>query len=255
MANPVTVEICAQLNQHLGDLYTLPVHALSLPVADYRDQLGEQESQALASMAEKRRHEYSSGRFCAHQVLHSAGVPRGRDGHYDIAIGQEREPCWPAATKGSITHTNQIAAAAVCVDPACRSLGLDIESVQPLDDGVLKIIAAADELTEIHDALASQQSLDSAGRSNSAAVADTSACLAFSAKESVFKCLFPLYRQWLDFSQVQVRLSCVTLTTAQVLHGQFAVELTNRGAAAIDIRQLRGRFIQLQGFIITTAEL
>lgn len=218
-----------------------------MPVADYRDQLGLQESQNLVRMAEKRWCEYSTGRHCAHQMLQAAAVPTGSASRYDIAIGQEREPCWPAGAKGSITHTEDIAAAVVCRDDACASLGLDIERVQSLEEGVLKIIAATDELQRIQSEIALG--------GETAALADTSACLAFSAKESVFKCLFPLYRHWLDFSQVRIRLSDVTYTGPQFLTGQFAAEFTDRNAVAIDLRQLRGQFMQMHGFIVTTTEI
>lgn len=275
------LEACSTLNrQILSRLFAANVEAVAMPVADHREQLGELESRSVSRMVEKRLREYSTGRYCAHKALQATLTADQASScnvsHYDIAIGSEREPCWPDGVRGSIAHTNDIAAAVVTNDPACRSLGLDIEPLQQLEDGVLKIIADQEELTAVYQQL--EQQLQFAGswavcdESNTGHLPETAACLVFSAKESIFKCLFPVYRHWLDFREVRVLLEELSVTQCDVTstaaglnnnaagmgecwQGHFRAELTGGCAAAIDVGQLRGQFAVLHGFVVTTAEL
>src|SRR3954466_8638481 len=62
----------------------------------------------IASAVEKRRLEFGRGRQCARAALRRLGVPDG-----PLPSGSQREPLWPAAAIGSITHTEGLCVAAV----------------------------------------------------------------------------------------------------------------------------------------------
>jgi enterobactin synthetase component D len=102
-------------------------------------------------------------------------------------------PIWPDGVVGSITHAGGFAAAAVA--RAADIAGLGIDSEQIIDP------------TAAHD-IADICMVDEAGLFK--AVHGRSFCefctLVFSAKEAVFKCLFPLTRKFFEFSDVQITL-------------------------------------------------
>lgn len=256
-------DLCLQLDQGLlAALYQAPVFCSVKPIADYSVELGEQENHATPRMALSRRDEFSTGRHCAHQALlaANAGLPR------DIAMGRDREPCWPNGIRGSISHTKELAAAVVADASGGRSLGLDIERQQVLEPGVTSIIAGEEELRNISVFL--WQSLQNnpgwqSGNNTVTSLPQLAACLAFSAKESIYKCLFPVHREWLDFKQVSIELLELASDDSKslcsshegLLIGAYAASLTDGYASAIDMALLSGRFLLYRGMIITATEL
>ena len=127
------------------------------------------------SGAAKRQCEYLAGRLCAREALHSL------TGQPDIPIiGVDRAPCWPDGVAGSITHSHGQAAALVGYTAHWRSLGVDLERVlrpersqrllgEILTPGERERLNRLDPT--LHPWLVS---------------------LTFSAKESLFKALYPL---------------------------------------------------------------
>lgn len=154
-------------------------------VGDHTDSLFEAELAGVAAMAERRRNTFSSGRATARAALSEAGLgaaalPRGDDGSV----------VWPAGIIGSVTHTDSWAVAAVAVPAMCeaRSIGIDLEKIQPLDAGVLKMIARDNEVAELMET----------GKKRWHATA------LFSFKESLYKCLRPSYGQFIEFHDVEL---------------------------------------------------
>lgn len=127
--------------------------------------------------------DYRVGRACARRALgylgHSGDVARGRDG----------EPLWPADVLGSITHCSAYAAAAVTVAPL--SVGIDVERNVALGRGVVERIATVAERAWLNAA-------DTGGIHWPAVL--------FSAKESVYKALFPLVKRLIGFQDVELHL-------------------------------------------------
>jgi 4'-phosphopantetheinyl transferase EntD len=152
------------------------------------------EEAAIARVVEKRRRGFAFGRACARAAL-------GRD--VAIAVGQGGAPVWPAGITGSITHTDEHAAAAVGRVP----IGIDLES--------LAHAARTPDLLAMV-ALPSERALPAA--------------LVFSAKESVYKCLYPTGGHFLDFHDVELAFGDGTFTLVraahytQVVHGRFAID-------------------------------
>lgn len=177
---------------------------VSLPDEREEDFLFPEEANLAAKMQEKRKREFLTGRRAARQALLLSGgevspIPQGRRG----------EPLWPPGFRGSITHTKGLLAAA-CLREAeqfsavgmavqqkkAQSVGLDLERVdRVISEAAWQHILSANE---VH---------------THAAVTDpVQRLVLFSAKESLYKALYPLCGEFfgctdaeLEWLQVQPR--------------------------------------------------
>jgi len=142
--------------------------------------------QALRQATEKRQREFFAGRWCAEQALLCLGA-----GSTHVGMAEDRAPIWPDGVVGSITHTGDFAAAAVAWAADIAGLGIDSE----------RIIgpAAARDIADI--CMVDEATLFEAPHGRSFCEFCT---FVFSAKEAVFKCLFPLTRKFLEFSDVRI---------------------------------------------------
>ncbi|MDH4023164.1 MAG: 4'-phosphopantetheinyl transferase superfamily protein [Gammaproteobacteria bacterium] len=136
-------------------------------------------------MAPRRLLEFTAGRTCAHEALALIGSPS-----HGVPIGPQREPVWPRGVVGSISHSGDLAVAAVAPATLLHAIGIDIEPALPLDADLLGRICRPAELARL------RRGPDTALRAK----------LVFSAKESVYKCLWPTTRQFLEFSDVEIVL-------------------------------------------------
>ncbi|MDP9051853.1 MAG: 4'-phosphopantetheinyl transferase superfamily protein [Acidobacteriota bacterium] len=160
----------------------------------------------------KRREEFTAGRTCARNALAMLGSPS-----LPLLQGEWREPLWPQGITGSITHCNHYCAASVARVEDCRSIGIDAELNEPLESGLLSMIASDREREWISQAM------------------DPSICwdrLLFSMKESIYKAWYPLERCWLGFEEAEIEvdvesqsflvtLLATTSVCPAVLHGAF----------------------------------
>ena len=162
------------------------------------------EEAAIARVAPRRRRTFAFGRACARRAL-------GRE--VAIAIGQGGAPCWPAGFAGSITHTDDEAAAAVGTLPA---IGIDLESLAHAARTPDLLAMVATERERAHPA-----------------------ALVFSAKESVYKCLYPTGGCFLEFHDVELAFADGTFTVLR--------------ADGYDARAVRGRFAIDDAFVATVA--
>jgi 4'-phosphopantetheinyl transferase EntD len=142
--------------------------------------------QTLRHATQKRQREFLAGRWCAAEALQCLGA-----GSTHVAMAKDRAPIWPDGVVGSITHTGDFAAAAVAW--AADIAGLGIDSEQILDP------AAARDIADI--CMVDEATLFKAAHGRSFCEFCT---FVFSAKEAVFKCLFPLTRKFLEFSDVRI---------------------------------------------------
>ena len=97
---------------------------------------------------------------------------------------------WPAGILGSISHSNDFAIAVVCNEKSYRGLGIDLELHREINPGVHKKIALLSELQ-----IAS--SINSVNKSDFFAI--------FSAKESIFKAIYPNIKQKFGFLAVELK--------------------------------------------------
>ena len=136
----------------------------------------------------KRRIQFAAGRHCALAALRAlgaqvAGIGRGTDGL----------PVWPAGFTGSISHCDDLACAVAVRTTDAWGAGLDVERVvsRRRASRVGPLVVDRDELLAARAA-----GLDEA----------LGVTLLFSAKETLFKCLFPVVRRWFGYSAARIRL-------------------------------------------------
>lgn len=160
----------------------------------------------LQAACEKRRFEFVAGRYCAKQALAELGYATatansgGASKLFTLPWGVAREPVWPAPFVGSITHCQGFAAATVALAGTHLSLGIDVE---PLLEGE-KIAAVARRVARegaetfcLSFGLTEQQYFT----------------LLFSAKESIFKCLFPLVKKHFFYQDAEIIAICQKYST------------------------------------------
>jgi enterobactin synthetase component D len=141
---------------------------------------------ALRHATQKRQREFLAGRRCAEEAVQCLGA-----GSTHVAMAEDRAPIWPDGVVGSITHTGDFAAAAVAWAANIAALGIDSEQIiDPATARDIADICMVDETTLFRVAH---------GRSFC-----EFCTFVFSAKEAVFKCLFPITRKLLEFSDVRI---------------------------------------------------
>ena len=143
-------------------------------------------SPRLARAAPRRVATFLAGRHCALAALRAAGAMVPGD---DLPMDDIGAPCWPVGFVGSITHTHRLAAAVVAPGEAYAGLGIDCEHL--LGD---------DQATELATTVVPELPMSSAGDDARVPLdRATLVTVAFSAKESFYKCLAPLTGVFFEF--------------------------------------------------------
>jgi len=190
---------------------------------DPADWLWPAEADLVARAVESRVREFTTGRMCARRALAQLGIESG-----PILSGAQREALWPETVVGSITHCKGYRAAAVARRDRGLALGIDAELDSPLPAGLLEFVAVEQESAWI----ARQPCPEAWGR------------LLFSAKESVYKALFPVTRCWLDFADVQVTFSPAEQSFAATVRSDLST-------CAFELTSLQGRYLRRNGLLLT----
>ncbi|MBL4658901.1 MAG: 4'-phosphopantetheinyl transferase superfamily protein [Alcanivoracaceae bacterium] len=138
----------------------------------------------------KRQAEFLVGRFVATKALLRSGFVDSSTPI--IAIGKNREPIWPNGYVGSITHNKNTAICAIDNIETTSLLGIDVETI--LDDETASEIAS-----QIHDEVEKFVLVDNGFTSNQATT------LIFSAKEAIFKALYPIVQEFFGFESFRVK--------------------------------------------------
>lgn len=183
------------------------------------------EAAQAARMSAARRREFALGRACARRALAQLGI------HGEPLLrGEGRAPQWPEGIIGSLTHTEGLCAAVATRRGELIALGLDAECA-PLSARAARRVLDADERLRL------------------GVLASPPACgfetLAFSAKESVFKALFPLSGLRLGFRDAAIELD----PRAQ----SFRIELRAAGLRALPAgARLEGRYAVTPTCVLTS---
>lgn len=151
----------------------------------------------LARMSPKRKREFLVGRLLSREVI------KGSGGGAEFAqISDSRAPLWPDLILGSISHTDTWAVAIASNAEEVRRVGIDLESISAVArvDNIEGMICNDAELCVLSDM----------PRNHALA-------LIFSAKETLFKSLFPEYGEYFDYldayvSDKQVGSICLSLS-------------------------------------------
>lgn len=141
----------------------------------------------IRDAVERRVQEFTAGRRCARAVLETLGVSR-----FALRMGARREPLWPETVVGSISHAAGYCVAAACPRERAAGIGVDIEAASPLPEALIDLVCTPREKAWC---LAQPEQL-----------AGLLAKFHFSAKEAVFKCLYPLFGEELEFEDVVLAL-------------------------------------------------
>lgn len=176
----------------------------------------------------RRRAEFLYGRLCAYHAIRQhhptfkGTIGRGRDGI----------PIWPDGFTGSISHTTNCAGAVVCKGDAYHSLGFDVESI--LDDVVAR---------EISPMVLSVQ--DWAAFDSTCLSLREYVSFVFSAKESLFKALYPTVRRFFEFKDAFVKY-------VEPTDGRFLIRLRRPiGQQWHEGYEFQGRLVFNRGWVLT----
>ncbi len=241
-------------------VFNTDIHYALETTADYSAYLALNEKASIAGMSAGRLATYSTGRYLAHTVLAEVGFPGA-----DLARGDDREPLWPTGVRGSISHTDDWCLVAVTAADRYRGLGVDIERLQPLDTATCELVLTTEEQTamtalpavemeagrcvdpQVYDGQSGTRS-DVPPDVLSGVLSDVWPSVFFSLKESLFKCRFPIDRQWVNFQDVIVSVD----PAKQQFSAVFADHLDNTVLAECTVD---GKFCIAEGHVISVATL
>lgn len=187
-----------------------------------------EEYKFIENAVDRRKIEFSTGRFCAKKALERIGLF-----DKEILVGLNREPLWPEGIFGSISHCDNITGAVVGYANKIVSIGIDIEKIGGIKPDVWDLVYTQQE----------QQFLNNSPENK----IDLLSTLIFSFKESLYKFQYPITGNYLDFKDVEFTFA----------DGLFSVELINK---FIDIKNLpfdliNMNWIELDGKVFTCCVL
>lgn len=156
-------------------------------IGDVRDRCHEllpEEQLVLEGLSQRRRAEFSTARVLAHQAMQRAGLRQA-----PVLRNTDRSPRWPDGLQGGLTHSRGLAAAAISTTLA--GVGIDLEQQGRLAEAAATRILTAGESAVLGD-------LDGDFR--------WLATLAFSAKEAVYKSIYPAVGLYIGYREVTIAL-------------------------------------------------
>lgn len=153
---------------------------------DYFQLLGINFSSTVSSAVVKRKSEFLAGRYCCKKALASIGIH-----NFDVVVGENRAPKWPAGVKGAISHNSHHAMVAITERTDILGIGIDIESVM-----------STKTMNDIKDAILREEEHHLLYVPQARAVVVSS--LIFSIKESFFKAAYPSTGYYFDFDAITV---------------------------------------------------
>lgn len=184
--------------------------------------------QATERFHPDRRREYILGRVCASKA-------------YEMCVGSEllslpslasRAPQWPADVIGSISHDQNFVAAVVALKADLLAVGLDFEVIGRTKPEIAPRICNEDDVQN-HSSLSEAQLLT----------------VIFSAKESLYKALYPIVNVFFGFEAAAVKEIDVQAKT-------FIIELRESLSSSFSKKhRFNGRFIITQGSCLTVIEV
>ncbi|MDV5139674.1 4'-phosphopantetheinyl transferase family protein [Chimaeribacter arupi] len=139
----------------------------------------------LSGAVTSRKADFQAGRLAAYCALEAAGAACCR-----VGASAQGIPLWPAGWRGSITHSAGRALAVAAPAGEVRVLGIDCEK---------KDLAAAGEIADVVLNPAERAYLHQTGLDFL-----TGVLIAFSAKESLYKALWPDVQHFFDFSAAEI---------------------------------------------------
>jgi 4'-phosphopantetheinyl transferase EntD len=184
------------------------------------------ETQYLRKAVLKRAQEFAAGRLCARRLLAEFGIS-----DFPIEVADDRQPVWPDALVGSITHTDGLCAAVVAPRTCLRAVGLDSEAAGRVKPELWPSICVPSEIDWLQAQPQPEQS--------------SAASLIFSAKEAFYKCQYSLVRERIGFHDVRVEV-----LGRVAFGGDFEIHATRQIAFAKYAQPpARGRYLFHEQFV------
>jgi enterobactin synthetase component D len=177
-----------------------------------------------------RQQEFLYGRVCAAKAAFNI---TGKH-YWEIGVGEHRAPIWPDGLVGSITHGAGVVAAAVGRSPQLLGVGIDLEQRGRVKDRLSRIILSSNDLSTVPEM--EQEDL---------------LALIFSAKESLYKALYPQVKTFFGFDAA----SLVELNSSQ---NSFTLELVQRIGAGFgpnERNSFSGRYYFEDDLLLTVVEV
>jgi len=152
-------------------------------VADRTDLLFPEELAIVTGAVDKRRAEYSTGRWLARELMAELELPSS-----PIPRGENREPLWPAGVAGTITHAGEVAVASVARREHVRAVGLDLEVWTRMEEKLHRRVFTDRERRQLESLPAEAPGM------------------LFSAKEAGYKATFPLAGRFVGFQDAEAEV-------------------------------------------------
>lgn len=196
---PDSSPLSSQLNVFLKQVLPHDVfaHLIALKVSEeFRDELVKQgiELNVADGAVLKRQCEYLAGRFCANEGLkqleHKLAIEIVNK---EVATGKNREPLWPQGVLGAISHSSRFAMAVLAQDKG-RYLGIGIDIEEEMTEDLARDVSGQ-IMTEKEKRL-NHKPDDFDNKSF--------VTLIFSAKESIFKALYPSVGEYFGFEACEL---------------------------------------------------
>ena len=139
----------------------------------------------IASAVPHRQREFVAGRLIARALSDQLCLPPS-----PLRRAEDRAPVWPADRVGSLSHCDTLCAAAIGIPPAIRSVGIAIETIGRVEPKLWPTLFTEQETRYFTSLPPETVALETT--------------LFFSAKESFYKCQYPLTQSWVGFQDVEV---------------------------------------------------
>ena len=165
----------------------------------------------------KRKNSYLAGRICCQNALKNM-----RSDPCDFMPDSLGLPSWPEGMIGSISHSSSIAVALLAPTQQYHSIGVDVEELMPPEKSkkIAYRIAHPSEIdTGPHTYLTEEELVT----------------LIFSAKESLYKALYPIYKKYFTFRDFALSKIDVESRTKDTISGRCEIVPLKRVKKDIDL--------------------
>lgn len=182
---------------------------------------------SIAKSSLKRRSSYLAGRFVADIALRNMGIE-----NFPILSGSSREPIWPAHICGSLSHSDKNAVCALHHARMNGGVGIDIEKIIPEE--------TAEQIWSVIINGKEKEMLENIPTSFSFLLT-----IVFSAKESLFKALYPIVKVFFGFEEANI-IDC------NIKDQSFTLELTSSLSCNVPAKsRFKGHFVIYDDSILT----
>lgn len=202
------------------DIAGVSVAGVRLPLCssvfkEYQNHLPE----SLASAAQVRKEDYVAGRLCAFKASSLLGLSLTK-----LPTHSDRTPIWPQNLCGSISHSKKLAVSCVSSTDHYFSLGIDAEEL--LDDhiDISEQVANSNELSLVENKLG--------------------LTVLFSAKEALYKAIYPIVKSFVDFKEVE-------MTAIDFAKKTFEIKALSENLLKLGLNHFQGSFQLIDNTIVT----